>query len=235
MKKNKLLIKFILLLVVGAAVYLVPENINFTYGYGTGNPPEFAGSTTNPPDCGKPAPARPLLYEPGHSLLPKAVNGNEVRLNWLKVDNADRYTVAYGVSSGNYIWGWPDAGNVDHFTVGNLNSGVRYYFAVRGVNDCMPGPWSQEWSYVAGGGNATGGSYVLGSSTYNNQLAQVQNENVQNPVNTNPYVAPQAQTQQPQTINPVHNTYTQPAQVSQPENQSLLQTLWSGILHFFGL
>src|SRR4030067_2000371 len=149
---KKATIKCSLILTAIVVLALVPLNKQLIFGYDS---PTFAGSSTNPPVCSKEKPAAVLLYEPGHSLLPTATNPEDVRLNWLKVDKASKYTIAFGLASGNYIYGLPDVGNTDHFTVDDLTPGTTYYFVVRGVNDCMPGPWSQEWAATAGGGTGT--------------------------------------------------------------------------------
>jgi hypothetical protein len=151
------LIKISLLCLVFIVVTVIPSNSSLVFGYGSnsGDAPTFAGSTTEPPVCNKEKPSQVILYEPNHYLLPKATKPGEVRLNWLKVDKATTYTIAFGLASHNYIYGLPDTGNTDNFTVGNLSIGKTYYFVVRGVNDCMPGPWSREWSVKVGRGSST--------------------------------------------------------------------------------
>jgi hypothetical protein len=54
--------------------------------------------------------------------------------------------IRYGTTPGNYIYGAPNVGGVTSFTVNLLSVGTTYYFQVAGVNDCMPGPWSNEAS-----------------------------------------------------------------------------------------
>ena len=44
-----------------------------------------------------------------------------------------------------------------------MNPGTRYYFAVKGVNGCMPGDWSREWSAVVGRGGGTSTLTYTGS------------------------------------------------------------------------
>lgn len=152
---KKTLVKVSILGFALLAIALIPGNSKFVFGYGS---PTFAGSSTEPPVCDKEKPAQVVLYEPNHPLLPKAVNAYDVRLNWLKADKANKYTLAFGLSSGNYIYGLPNVGNTDHFTVGSLTPGQKYYFVVRGVNECMPGLWSREWAVRIGGG--TGGVFT---------------------------------------------------------------------------
>jgi hypothetical protein len=40
----------------------------------------------------------------------------------------------------------------------------QYFFAVKGVNDCMPGDWSQEWSAVVGRKSGTTALVSTGST-----------------------------------------------------------------------
>ncbi len=69
---------------------------------------------------------------------------NTVVLTWTPVSPITHYTIHYGTSSGSYIYGAPDVGNITSFAVSALSGGTTYYFQIRGVNDCMPGPWSNE-------------------------------------------------------------------------------------------
>lgn len=150
----KSLIKAFLIFLVVVGVGLVPGNSKLLFGYGSG---ADTSGQFHQDVCENEAPLKVVLYEPNHPALPKTTAKGEVILNWLKLTaNADKYTIAYGVQPGNYIYGLPDVGNVSSFTVGYLNPGTRYYFVVRGVNGCMPGPWSKEWSAVAPGGGGGG-------------------------------------------------------------------------------
>jgi len=121
-----------------------------------------SSGSSSTPQCSNEKPDAPVLYEPNHPLLPKATGYGELRLNWLKANRASKYTIAFGLSSGNYIYGLPDVGDVDNFTVHFLTPGKRYYFVVRGVNDCMPGDWSREWSSLVG---TKGSSYFTSTQT----------------------------------------------------------------------
>jgi hypothetical protein len=78
------------------------------------------------------------------------------------VDGASYYSIAYGIKSGEYIYGVPNTGNVTTFTVGGLDPNQTYYFQVRAVHDCMPGDPSNQSSSGAGG---IGGGDVLGVTT----------------------------------------------------------------------
>lgn len=158
---KKIGIRIFLITLSGLGILFVPLNSDFVYGYGssspvtssTGSSSVLANDTTATPHCGRSQPKAPVLYQPGHALLPRTDEAGKIRLNWLKVDGANKYTIAYGLSSGNYIYGLPDVGDTDNFTVEYLSPGVKYFFAVRANNDCMPGPWSQEWSAIVNGRN----------------------------------------------------------------------------------
>lgn len=69
---------------------------------------------------------------------------NSMDLDWTSVTPATHYMIRYGLSSGNYIYGAPNVGNITGFLVEQLSGGTTYYFQVAGVNGCMPGPWSNE-------------------------------------------------------------------------------------------
>jgi hypothetical protein len=131
-------------------------------------------NTTGTPQCNADVPGTPVLYEPNHPLLPKATGAGEVRLNWLKAQKANKYTIGYGLSPRNYIYGAADISDADNYTVGHLNPGTRYYFAVKGVNVCMPGEWSREWSAVVGGGGGSSTlTYTVTGSTEGNVVLTV--------------------------------------------------------------
>lgn len=71
-------------------------------------------------------------------------SANTVLLSWSAVTPATHYMIQYGVNSGEYIYGASNVGNVTSFVVSGLSAGQTYYFRVAGINDCMPGPWSNE-------------------------------------------------------------------------------------------
>lgn len=208
---KKTLIKVSLVVVALVAIILIPGNSKFIFGYG------------DTPMCVNEKPDRVVLYEPNHALLPKATGPNEVRLNWLKTNKATKYTIAFGFSSGNYIYGFPDTGDTDHFTVGNLTSGKKYYFVVRGVNGCMPGLWSMEWAVRVGGG--TGGSFT---SLNTNSRQIITPPNIPQP--GTPRVTPLPST------NPTGGlpTYNPPQPTPPQAGSGFFQSLWHGFLGLFG-
>ena len=139
---KKIFLKITLLFFALGILMFVPFNSNLTFGYAT--------NTTGTPVCNKERPSAVVLYEPNHRLLPRATKSGELRLNWLKTSRANKYSVAFGMKPGNYIYGAADVGDTNHFVVRFLTPGKKYYFVVRGINDCMPGEWSREWSAIVG-------------------------------------------------------------------------------------
>lgn len=128
---------------------------------GVGGPP-------GAPVCGAQTPPAPNLK----SLT--AVGIGEVELIWDPVEPSTHYSISYGPSSGNYLYGVDNAGKVSSFTVGGLGKGT-YCFAVRAVNDCAPSSLSNERCT----GAVLGVSKVLGVTTlgatgsFSDQLFQI--------------------------------------------------------------
>ncbi len=78
-------------------------------------------------------------------------DAHSVTLTWSAASTpVSYYLVSYGTTSGSYIYGNPNVGNVISYTVGSLATGKTYYFAVKAVNGCMAGSYSNELSGAAG-------------------------------------------------------------------------------------
>jgi len=110
------------------------------------------GGPVGAPVCTNITPTAPTL----NSATSAGVNSILVR--WSKVADATHYSIFYGPSSGNYPYSVPDTGNTDNFVINGLGSGC---FAVKAVNNCAPGPLSNEVCT----GRVLGASNVLGAST----------------------------------------------------------------------
>jgi hypothetical protein len=99
--------------------------------------------------CGGLTPSKPQTV--------KAVSGpnaGEVTLFWDQVPYANRYAIAYGTQSHNYIYGADNIGGEQSrsYTVKSLTPGVKYYFSMAAAHDCQSSPFSSEISAVATGG-----------------------------------------------------------------------------------
>lgn len=87
--------------------------------------------------CGAATPAPP-------TLLNAVKTGASASLSWTAVSGITHYSLSYGLSSGNYIYGVSNTGNTTSFTISELDPGSNYCFAVRAVNGCAPGGLSNE-------------------------------------------------------------------------------------------
>jgi len=102
-------------------------------------------------DCGGPYPPMP------DKVWAKSGPGpGQVTLSWNEVPFANRYAVAYGTSSGQYMYGADNIGGVEarSYTVSLLNPGQKYYFRLAAARDCTSSPFSAEISQTAGYGGA---------------------------------------------------------------------------------
>lgn len=115
-------------------------------GPGEPGPPAPPG----PPVCGVPAPPAPILL----SVTPSGAG--QADLSWTAVTPVTHYSISYGLSSGNYIYGVDNTGNVTFFSVGGLDPARDYCFAVRAVNDCAPSELSNEICTGVGAGQVLG-------------------------------------------------------------------------------
>lgn len=100
-------------------------------------------SSTGSPGCSDspPGPKAPWLYgaiaKSPTSVLLYFTDGD---------DPISYYALEYGLSSNNYIYGFPNIGKkgVRTFLVQYLKPRTSYYFRVRAGNGCAPGNWSNE-------------------------------------------------------------------------------------------
>ena len=117
---------------------------------GNGGP---SGDAGGPWSCGAMKPPAPILL----SVTPST----SVDLVWTAVEPVTHYQIAYGLSLGDYLYGVDNTGKVTSYNVGGLDPGADYCFAVRAINDCMPGDLSNEICT----GEVLGRSRVLGATT----------------------------------------------------------------------
>lgn len=104
---------------------------------------------TSEPSCSSAAPgSTPQLT----SAVPE--DSDKIMLTWTAATNpVSCYSLSYGTISGQYIYGNPNVGgqSTTSYTVGSLVKGTTYYFAMKAVNGCNSGSYSNEVSAVAGG------------------------------------------------------------------------------------
>lgn len=138
-----------ILRVLGVSVFVLFFALPVAYA-AYGEAPTFAASSTSPPTCSNTAPKMVWPF------WAKAVGNGKVELTWGKMNDVSSWTVAYGFAPHTYIWGQSNFGNDTwrSLTVNELPRGT-YYFSIRGNNGCKPGPFSNEWKVVVGGGTQT--------------------------------------------------------------------------------
>jgi hypothetical protein len=132
-----------------------------------------APGSVSAPTCGATVP----LQAP--SLSASSTSENTVLLTWTPVDPVTHYMIQYGYSSGSYSFGASNVGNTISYSVGSLAGDTTYYFQVAGVNDCAPGPWSNEASAtptgaILGFGPAPGFEQILGTATESGEIKEVE-------------------------------------------------------------
>ena len=121
--------------------------------------------TPEDPGIGGPGPASaPVCTDtkPGTPTLLSAtfIGASSINIKWNQVNGADNYSIFYGPSSGNYLYGVPATGNTDNFTVNGLANGC---FILRAVNGCAPSDPSNEVCTGAIGGQVLGASTMAGT------------------------------------------------------------------------
>ncbi|HJZ05684.1 hypothetical protein A2634_05135 [Candidatus Amesbacteria bacterium RIFCSPHIGHO2_01_FULL_48_32] len=127
-------------------VSYLAQNSNFNCG--GGGESGFSQAQAGPaPVCDSAKPGTPASVSVNRS-------GSTATLSWSTVPNASHYTIGYGLKTDDYIYGVSNTGNVTTYTIGSLDPSQSYYFALRAVNNCMPGDWATP-------SQATGGQ-VLG-------------------------------------------------------------------------
>lgn len=97
-------------------------------------------------------------YDPPPGGTPQLVSAvstglNKILLTWTDAAApVSYYLLAFGVAPGQYIYGNPNIGprGTTTYTVGSLSTGKKYYFAIKAVNGCQPGNFSNEVSATAG-------------------------------------------------------------------------------------
>jgi len=159
------------------------ERLDFVFGFSPVTPTLSPTKSPSPSPasvgggiggCSASAPGAPI------NLLAAPAGPGQVFLSWQSPgERVTHYSILYGPSSGNYLYGNPDIGKNTSYFVSGLTPAANYYFVVVAVNDCAPGPYSNEASAVAAGGLGTEveaagpapGFGVLGEATRPGQIA----------------------------------------------------------------
>ncbi len=99
----------------------------------------------NTEPCSRPLPPLSVLAQTGPGV-------GQITLYWTPASNADYYTITYGLASGGYIYGSPNIGNRNQYTVSGLAPGRVYYFVLTAVNNiCGSSGYSEEAQSRVGG------------------------------------------------------------------------------------
>jgi hypothetical protein len=114
--------------------------------------------TLTPSPSPTPTSAPGVCNNPTPGSAPKltdavSAGAHSVTLTWEKATNpVTYYLLAFGTTTGNYIYGSPNIGdqNTTSYTVGNLSTGRKYYFVIRAFNGCAPSSYSNEIVGTAG-------------------------------------------------------------------------------------
>jgi len=102
--------------------------------------------------------AKSTYYTNDHPTIPYAFslnygNKGEVILSWIDNGTADKYDVVYGTKPGNYVYGFQGMpftmNSKNTFTVGALNSGTTYYFALVTERNNSVISWSDPLNITA--------------------------------------------------------------------------------------
>jgi hypothetical protein len=175
-----------------------PVTDTFTAADTSDNPSVPLGSNSNITVAFK-APGTCTDSAPGSApeLTSAVANGtSQITLTWTAAtDPVTYYLLAYGLTSGQYIYGNPNIGGHDttSYTVSNLAKGTTYYFVIKAVNICNPSNFSNEVSATT-----TGGVVVAPVTPADTSLSTV-NQNAITPTDM-PTPTPEAQ---PTTPTPV--------------------------------
>lgn len=119
-----------------------------TSGTSTGDGGDSGGgSPPGPSVCNDPYPLAPTGF-----YARRNVGGASATLFWNHSTSPHtHYLIAFGVRSGEYLYGNPNVGDVNYYTVRSLVPGAQYCFYVRTINGCMPGDRTAEYCINPGG------------------------------------------------------------------------------------
>lgn len=84
--------------------------------------------------------------QPTLNFMATSGSTGTVNLSWTMLPYVENYNIAYGPSSGHYLYGVNGIGNVGHYTIGGLTPGQTYYFVLSPVDGEVALPFTP---YVA--------------------------------------------------------------------------------------
>ncbi len=91
-------------------------------------------SSTSSYQCNDPMPGIPS------NLTATVLGGGQVKLDWTHANPPyTSYLIAYGFDKDTFLYGNPNIGLSNTYTVSGLTPGAQYCFYVRAQNGCMPG------------------------------------------------------------------------------------------------
>lgn len=133
------------------------------------SPPPVGGppGPPGPPVCGAATPSAPTL------ISATRLSPEQADLSWTQVTPVTHYSILYGLTSGNYLYGVANTGNVTSFAVGGLDSAADYCFAVRAVNDCAPSALSNEICTGVVVGRVLGVTTLADTGSFADELFQI--------------------------------------------------------------
>lgn len=102
------------------------------------------GSNSGGTSQATPTPCNADVPTSAPSLSIVSTGVNTVSLSWTPVSPVTHYALVFTRNSDGEQYGSPNIGNVTSYTVTNLSGGANYTFQVFGVNDCAPGPRSNQ-------------------------------------------------------------------------------------------
>lgn len=135
---------------------------------GVGGLPDDDGGLgpASAPVCTDAVPPKPYLRDL------KLLGNGKVSLFWDFVDPATHYSIGYGPLSGNYLYGVDNTGKINSFIIGELGTG-NYCFSVKGVNNCMPGEFSNERCIVSSSNKVLGASVLGATGSFNDDILNI--------------------------------------------------------------
>ena len=109
----------------------------------TPTPTPTATATTTPTPTPTPTATTQLIIDNScsgpstpQSLSAYALGSTSILLEWEESSGATNYSILYGESPGNFIYGAANIGTTKRFVVNSLQPNTLYYFAVFASNDC---------------------------------------------------------------------------------------------------